>query len=223
MPHAPGIGGFVGQMRNPIAPLIVTQATTSFPITDVTSQPVNLPASRVVGNLMLAFVGTQGSKNIGAAAGWTSRFNVTNGTANSSRRLQIFTKTIDGSEGATAPFTCSPAGLGCWSVFQISGWAAMFFSAGVIGTNANPNPDLLTPSAGLAPYLWFAAFCSRSGGTSAAPAGYSNLLRVGNTSSTDVNQSSAQKTATAASEDPGTFTQSTSDVWAAATVAIQGM
>jgi hypothetical protein len=139
-----------------------------------------------------------------------------------------------GSETGTFTVTTSGAARCAMFIMSISGaHASAPPEAGgyATGTNAAANPGSLTPSWGALETLWIAVAGTGEDSTagtftavSAAPANYSGLGTAG--LSDDVVGSVAAGVAfrqlNAASEDPGTFTNDTSNTrWGAATIAVR--
>ncbi len=94
------------------------------------------------------------------------------------------------------------------------------------GANQNPNPPLVTPSWGSAEDLLIVQMChSLSATVSTWPSGYASAgpdaQEDNTTTGTSVGTASTTRTATITTEDPGTWTITASQRWAAATIAIQ--
>ena len=100
--------------------------------------------------------------------------------------------------------------------------------AGTAATGSNssaPNPPDYTSGFGVYKTLWIAT--SHSQGVSnvnSAPSGYSNFIDIStsNTGDNGAAMASATRETVAASENPGTFALSSTEDWAANTIAIQG-
>lgn len=192
------------------APVMVSRTKGSG---DASTATVTMPSGVAAGDLLMVFIGADSSSNEFAASGWTRiAFGEagTNGTA-------AFYKTAAGGD------TCTITGIDnepyAWLAARITGWsgAAPAVSSLATGNNASPNPPSLNAgSAG--EYLWLCFTSQDGGGTySAYPSGY-----TGDSSGSTANVGVAWKTSTNQTEDPGTFTCSRSDDWAAFTIATKG-
>lgn len=173
------------------------------------SLSLTMPASIVAGNLLLAIVGAKGVPSL---SGWTSVGTATNGANN----FAVFALTAVGGDTGTVSIA-SPNAIDVM-VYQVSGWSGSIAGIGYAsasGTISAPNPPNLTMAAGSNTYLWFAATIG-SATVSAGPSGFSGFTTVVESSFV---LGTAWLQATAASEDPGTFT-GTSTNWVAATVGI---
>jgi hypothetical protein len=198
-------------------PAIVSSIGTNGPSA---SSPavVSLPASLVSGNKIVIIFGHNPTATVTTPSGWTLLDSVQSTIGTNDRKLYIFEKTSDGTEGATVNITISGQ---TWSAvaYQISGSASATLVAKVGASVASVNPDPPNNNPGSSALtLWIAAACKRQTTTlSAAPSGYANLV-TGLSSGSNVSTAAADKTSTASSEDPGTFTGTGSDNWAAITL-----
>jgi len=200
----------------------VTSASTSWSLT----YPTNLAN----GDLILLFFALNDVQTPSLPAGWVVDY----GT-NSPVLQGIGKKKSDGSETGTFTLSITGAVTGAWRVFRITGWEGTlgtaggnFSSSGAVpeatgsGTSTTPDPPSLNPNNwGTENTLWFAvAGADASPSFSGFPASYTNT-------SSDVPGGSApsmgiaRRELTAASENPGTFTVSTSSAWICLTAAVR--
>lgn len=197
---------------------------------DTTSASIPYPAVPTDG-LVVIIVGTDGSAtHSGATAGW-----LVNGSAGSNPRIYTYSRYFgSGASAGNLAFTLSSAESGSAHIFIFQGGYASnteaddVLTAETSGTSANPNPPSHTPTFGTGgaasrDYYWIAAATWSSGSSiTAAPSGYSDLVVTNDAPGTaHAGLASARKTATASSENPGTFTGSVSSGYAAVTVAIR--
>lgn len=102
---------------------------------------------------------------------------------------------------------------------RVGGSTGIEASTGVTGTSAAPDPDALGPTWGSAPSLWVAAAAHRDTvALTCGPSGYSDFLSQ---SANQVTVGVASRQLSAGSENPGSFTASASDNWAAVTLALR--
>lgn len=186
-----------------------------------TSHVISLPAGLASGNLLI--ICWSGHSAAGAPTtptGWTELFNSAPfGT------FAIYYRVSDGGEGASVTLTSASSGVSCHASYRISGYAGTpEVSSAATGTSTNGDPGTLTPSWGTDDVLWLAAMGgigASSPTVSVAPTGYSALIANATEGGiNDVLLGTAQKTANASSENPGTFT-SGSTTWAAATIGVR--
>lgn len=201
-----------------------------------TSWTLTYPTNIAAGDLLLAFVAIDGGGS-GASfpAGW-----VTVSQTSTANVIALSKKKAVGSE--TGTFTMTTASeQGAWRIFRIpaatwEGTLGTDWDAGAgsvdyyIGTSASdtPNPPNFDPPGwDVEDTLWFAA-CSvdTSRTISQFPAGWTNKTGTNGDVSGGSNGATlgiAVLSAATASQDPGTFTISTSDDWVAVTVAVRPM
>jgi hypothetical protein len=212
---------FAGAAEFPVVVSTNTSATNA----SQANHTVNLPGSIVAGNLLIvvASIGTGTAQTV-AISGFAQLHNNVSG----GDRLIIFTKTADGSEGATINMTTSGNVPTAENSYQISGWGGIE-AASTTGTGANPDPPNLSPSWAITKTLWLAAVSART------TAG--NVLTVSTFPSTFTDgiqaswalavapggvAGSARLASAVASMDPGTFALNTgsSVTWTAGTIGI---
>lgn len=197
----------------------VVQSRSSYDASVLTTHPVTLPSGIVAGDILVMACTSNGNvPPTGPPAGWAQEILNVGGGTGTDRFLAVFSKTADGSEGATVDVDMASGVSLNALVWRISG-GALVEGTSTSSSGTTPNPPSLSPSWGARDTLWIALFAAREGSASAYPAGYSNG-RYSNHSTTFV-VGGAEKSSNAASEDPGTFTIPSSAVWVGGTVAIQ--
>lgn len=203
---------------------VVKETTTSKTTTAGFTHTVNLPGNIRSGNLLIVGICVDSTPTVVFPAGYTSFFAKQNLGANV--KLEVAYRQADGGEGATISVITTASVESSETAYRIANHEdpstqAPEGSSGASGTSTTPDPDSLTPTGGSKKYLWL-AYHGHDGNktTSAFPTSYSNGISTegGNASSTGIG--SAELENEASSEDPGTFTISGSDEWAAGTMAI---
>ncbi len=208
----------------------VVNTNESATTTAGTSHVVNLPASLVVGNLIIVIT------NIGSTlatfntlAGWTELLDegVANGNA-------VWARQVDGTEGSTVTFTSSANTRDASVSYQISGAdylavRAPEFSTVATGTSTTPDATTCTPTGGAKDYLWI-TFFGMAGEqadddtlVTTAPTNYGGTLeKTCGVAGTNLGGmlGSAHRTNNAASEDAGSWTAIDNAAWRAMTMAI---
>lgn len=190
---------------------------------------VAMPASVSAGDLLIMMVVRDGlttGTNLGTPAGWASIWNNSGG---GTHRFAGYAKDAVGTEGGTTvnvTITASDNDA-CAQVYQITNWHGDLTGvedAQASGAN-NPNPPTLTPSWGNTDTLWIAAYARDGAG---APDAYPTNYSTGQTytesgaTASFVAIASARRELTAATEDPGVFTQGSVN-WIASTIAVRGI
>ena len=208
---------------------VVQTTNESATTTAGTSHIVNLPTGITAGELLVVLMAIGSTAaTVNVLAGWSEVLD-----ASQANDLKVLVRQADGSEGATVTFTTSAATRDASISYRISGALPLAIrapeiSAVATGSSTTPNPGTVTPTGGTKDYLWLAAF-TRDGEAldddawcSAAPAGYTNLLRKAcGTAGTNLGGliASAQLGSAVSTQDPGTFTASTG-AWRAYTIAV---
>jgi hypothetical protein len=209
-------------------PAVVNTATTSG-TTAVTSAVINLPASIVAGNLLVAIHRSAAAGAHGWPAGWTELADSTGDPTDDN--TSIAWRKADGAEGATVTVTQGSSKFASL-VYQISGAADPTIqppeiSTEAVASSASPNPTTCTPTGGAKDYLWL--WLGGWGGEqtsppASTPTNYTNALGadsgVASTPATNVRVASARRELNAASEDPPLWTISVIDSWIAWTMAV---
>lgn len=203
--------------------------TTSFP-TDSTTHNVQMPATVNAGDLLVAFIATDGTPNVATPSGWTWFFGW-DGWGGATNKFSMFAKKAAGTEdGTTVDFQTTVAEKAAAHVYRITGWRDSgtltndieWSNAGA--TSANPNPPSLNPATwDVESTLWIVAYgADGDQDASAYPALYvDGAYTQSDNSATSASMGSAWRSAVTASEDPGTFTVAASEFWIASTVAVR--
>lgn len=207
---------------------VKTVTTTAF-ATSVTSMPVNLPASIVSGQLLIALVEVRNSGTWTKPTGWSDISTLSQtGGGGGVGKLNGFYRIADGTEGSTATWTAGTSTTGIWQVLQINNWdgTAPPEATTTSGDSSAANPPSESPSWGAANNLWIAVAghaASTTAAWSAGPSGYDSFEDDGASSGgAAVSLATAVNYTSASSEDPGAFTVSGSNrFWAAATMAVK--
>ena len=131
----------------------------------------------------------------------------------------VFAKIADGNDGLTVrtPGTNEQAS---WVSFRIANHGGLPVAVSANGSSTNSNPPAITPPWGTQDYLFIAARMGDANvGATGAPSGYSNLTGVTHANTAGASVHTAEKSANASTEDPGTFTSAT-EQWATFTIAV---
>lgn len=208
----------------------VAASNTSQQTSNSATHTVNLPTGIVSGNLLLVFFACDGNTTAEVttpASGWETLFtqNVLADTA----FLKVFYRFADGGEGSTITITTGATEQSNHISFRITGAHASevpaFASTRPGSSSANPNPPSLNPANwDVEDTLWIAlaAWDGSPTGTGYPTDYTSNQITVQNpVGSGSAGIIVATRELAAASEDPGTFTMSASEQWAAATIAVR--
>lgn len=209
----------------------IASTTTTLTATEVTTHTGNYPATVNADDLLvLLYASGWGGGTVTTPTGYdgTIKFDASNGT---SSRLSGFVKKAAGTEGGgTVDVVTSDAAQGIIRIFRITGWyntlsGGVEFGTAATGNDASPDSPNLAPAWGSADNLWIAAHGTRglTADTTAYPSGYSGGTYSENAAENGsaCGMGSAYKQATAASENPGVFTNANSAYWVAQTIAIR--
>lgn len=179
-----------------------------------------LPNNIAAGNLLLLMLSQNGNRD-SSSSGWTSLFTDRTGALVTDRRLKIFWREADGTEGQTVTVLNDGIDVIAAVIYRISNWAGddPEVSASAKGTSALADPANLIPSWGLANTLWLPVASLRGVSVTAFPAGYKN--NISTLSGSQMLIGTARKQTYATSEDAGPFTQDEADVWVAVTVGVK--
>lgn len=190
---------------------------------NTTSHLVNLPTMPAsVGSLLIVLFSVDGNPSVTWPSGWSSLFATANGSTN---RLEARYRVADGTEVGTITLTTSASEGSAHTTYRITGHNSSTDppEAGIsaTGTNTNPDPPSLTPTGGAKDYLWLAVQGNDGNrSTDAYPTNYTNGINNRWASANGVGVGSARRLLNAASDNPGTFTISSSDDWVAQTLAV---
>lgn len=197
-------------------PQVIASATTAL-AGGGAAKSANLPSGIVAGMMLVVVAATNGDENYSTPAGWTKLFEKKNGTGSQDRNVGVFTRIADGTEGSSmGAIASSSAGLAAIALTIGGSRGAEVNATGVSASSGTAvNPPSLTLSGGAAPALWMAVAACRSTSFSAFPPGYTGL----SANNSNMIVGLAYKTLQAATEDPGNFTQASSDSQACTTLA----
>jgi hypothetical protein len=204
--------------------------------TNSTTWTLTYPTNLASGDLILAFIGRDGGTGVGTwPANW-SAFTVNQGAT----CLNLATKLSDGTETGTFNVTGLPSEQGGWRVLRVTGWSGGYTgiinngvndsngvkSSSATGTSANPDCPSNNPiNWDVEDTLWIAVCSVDTSRTfSAWPSGYSPGDNTWDDVSGGANGASLSvqwRNSAAASEDPGAWTISASDDWAATLLAVR--
>lgn len=190
----------------------VTDRSTVAVNNTVTSHTVNMPSNISVGNKLMAYFFNTHIGDVPANAGWTAVSSANGNMSANTGSVHVFERTADGTEGATQTFTTSSTRNTVTICDRISGHANAATSGGpATGSTASPDPGSFSPAAGSKDYLWIAitGYSNGQSTVSTYPSGYTDGHNPRNNSASFRGGGIAYKTATAATEDPGSFTLDT--------------
>ena len=139
-----------------------------------------------------------------------------------SRVVAVYETTATGSEGSSITLTWDAASSAVVYLRRITGHDSATPSEVTFatGASATPDPASITPAGGSDDYLYRAGCMWRENETASAyPAGYSGGLTVIASSLTIGSADAYKETTASSSEDPGTFTRASTNVWNCGTVA----
>uniref|UniRef100_UPI003F49A749 hypothetical protein n=1 Tax=Pseudonocardia sp. CA-138482 TaxID=3240023 RepID=UPI003F49A749 len=210
-------------------PTVVSQ--TPVQIAAAASYTVTMPAGGTNGDLWLVVADIDATHTPATTStGWT-RIGVSGTGAGTS--FGAFGG-IKGTASTSLVLTNGSITVVCQTnTFIITGWAGVVANIGFADftnsstADATPNPPALTPTGGAQDYLWIVNCSLPTSATGAqpttAPTNYTNLLispTSGSGSASIGNLATAWRNLNAATEDPGTFSGGTSNLWSAETLAI---
>lgn len=206
-------------------------------VSNSSSWTLTYPTNLASGDLILAFVATDGSPSYSFPAGWV----LVNGNVvgnGGAVQGQVAKKLSDGTETGTFTLTLGASEQGAWRIFRITGWEGTLgttwdntnaasgsvtiarVSAG--GASSTPDPPNLDPlNWATEDTLWIATCMVDTSRTI-------SVYPLADNNTADVSGGAGGATLglctlndAVSSKDPGTFTISTSDDWGAATVAVR--
>lgn len=202
-------------------PTVVARQTGST-TTNAGTHSVTFPAGVTAGELLLAFVASDGGPIIDSSSGL---WNKIAGQHRNSTNVAgaVLAKIADGSDTLTVRTRVGDASSSemiSWVTMRISGHGGMPAGIGANGSSTNSDPPAITPPWGTQDYLFIAA---RMGDAqvpaTAAPTNYSTLTGVTHSSVNGACVHTAERSLNASTENPGTFTSAT-EQWAALTIAV---
>jgi len=204
-------------------PAIQTSDTQTYNGNNAYDHILNLATNISAGDLLIMIFATDGDNTVSNWDGFTEIFSEDNSTGAS---LHIGYKIASGSEGATITVTVSVFEAAASICYRItgddSGSNPPEVSTVATGNSANPDPASLTPTGGAKDYLWIACEGNdRNYYATAWPSSYSiDQQSEYFDGAAGCNVGAAARELNASSENPGTFTISTSEQWIACVVAI---
>ena len=208
--------------------LRIKASGTGFNGSNSTSQAVALHAGVFSGDIILVIMGVDcpsAATTVTWPGGWTELLDYGKVGGGEKAMLTVGYKSAAGGE-TSVTVTSADSETSSYIYYIIGGAGTPEVSAGAEGGNAAPDPDNISPSGGLADYIFIAAMAADDENTepTSAPSGYAALLTAvsGSDGFSEVSVGSAHKEASASSENPGTFTIPVSDAWVAATIAVPG-
>jgi len=212
---------------SPPASLAIAATNSYFDATGSTTHNVNLPSGIASGNLLMVFCEFNATSTVTDPSGWAVTLSAVN-----TDTWRIYSRIANGSEGSTVAVTLSNAQRAACLSYRITGnrngvtSSEIEVSSAVNATTATPDPPSLSPAWGSAENLWFAvAFVSDGnyGPVTAYPTNYS-LSQLDQGTTTGGNGGGVTigvRLLTASSEDPGTFTTTTSRIRSTYTLAVR--
>lgn len=197
-------------------PVINSRTFSSTNATSV-SHITTLPALTVGRKFILVMTNANAAVTTTMPAGWTRV------TPSASLFIHVWERVVDGTEGASVTVTSSTAQKSDQAIYEVSNYSGTAeVGTEATGTNTTPDPPAVTPSWGADSAMVLALYCNNTATAPAsAPSGYSNLSSV-NAGGAQPGLGMADKTITASSEDPGTFSATGATVWYSQTIAIRG-
>lgn len=179
---------------------------------------VDMPATVLPGDLLLACVVSGNQIALSTPSGWTSKVNE---SFSSTVRVAVFAKVAVGNEdGQSINFGGSTPASKVAHVFRITDWKGAIDGVEVAFTGGM-NPPSLSPSWGVRDTLWVAmAGIDAADVTTAPPSGFTNHLSTWTDGSSDCVVSTAYREERSATVDPGAFTGGNSNS-GSVTIAVQ--
>src|SRR3972149_3604995 len=203
--------------------------------TNSTSWTLTYPTNLVSGDLILAFVATDGVAVPTWPSGWRAE-----DRGSGDNELYWAKKLSDGTETGNFTLTLDATQQGCWRVLRITGWQGTLGTVwdnitnggAVIAPRLNPNigtdtapdsPSLDPANWGVEDTLWFAIASSDHGNTTYTgfPTGWTNTSAQESGGANGAALGTARLERALASIDPGVFTTDASEGWGAITLAIR--
>jgi N-acetylneuraminic acid mutarotase len=225
------MGGACASATAPTVSSVTTTNTGTGFATDSTTHNVSMPATTAAGDLLLMLLSTDDSATVtdpDGAGGWTELQTLNNST---NVRGSVWGKIATGSDGTTVNFATSTTQSAAAQVYRVlaAEWYGgnltngVSVSSGVSATTQTPDPPSLDPSWDTENALWLAY---AAGGTYTSvttyPTNYTNGTHAaGNTGAAGASVSSARRTLSASSENPGTFNMNASNASVAFTIAVR--
>lgn len=202
------------------SPAFIGTAATGQTGSNTTTHNINMPTGIQVGEILLVAFSVDSNPTISidtatSGVNWNRLGQFGGGSIG--QNYDFFWKVAEGSDALRLTTSASEqSGHACQ---RIANATNIEFGATAEANDVNADPPSITPSAGNREYLFVALMGAEVGdGPTAAPTNYSGLVAV-NGSGTSGSVGMAYRLLTAASEDPGPFTNTTGR-WGAVTAAI---
>ena len=187
----------------------------------VNTHDVTLPASVAAGDLIIAWIFKDGNSTFAWPSPWVELADQTISTV---ACMTIGYLIASGGETTVAVTATGTAERSTHIAIRITGWHGTTppaISTVATGASTTPNPGSLNPAAwDVEDTLWIASYGIDSGVPSAYPLPDNNISSGASPTSAAYGGICSDELAQA-SLDPGTFTNSTSDNWAAYTIAVR--
>ncbi|OGO35303.1 MAG: hypothetical protein A2Z03_07780 [Chloroflexi bacterium RBG_16_56_8] len=211
---------------------ILRDSNNGIQSSDTTSHTVNLPATVVSGDLLIVMMAFDGAPSVtwdnSSHGTWTQYINTADGS--SQVKLVIYAKVADGTEGGgTLSIGTGTSEQSAHRSVAYQNWegtlaGGLNVPAAASGASTTPDPPAAGDSWGTVDRATIAvAAWDRNRSLSNYPANYNDNHYTdssGGVSGTNI--ASAKRGAAEGSQNPGTFTISSSDEWVAATISIKG-
>ena len=206
-------------------PQVVGTPVTTAQSNSTSSRNITLPSGIAAGDLLLLFlvVGTSSAVTFTPPSGFSAVAGA--GTSSTTCNADAFYKIADGTESGTVISVLSaPTNISVASAYRVQGADPAYAPEGVAttGTGTAPNPPSLTPSWGSAETLWFATFGKRTGilsSLSAYPADYTSNQTTRDESTVMIGVATDE--VATGTENPGSYTLTSSADWMASTIAVR--
>ena len=214
---------------------VIQQSTTGVVGTAAAASTsvITLPSTINSGDMLLAIFTANGGTgstitwNSSAVGTWTQ---LASNTQSTGFRSEIWYRFADGTEdGKNVTIDLDTARTSAWIVYRVSGISPVtpnITSADFAqSSTSTPNPPSLTPSWGQQDTLWLAVLShgGLSGTITGVPANYSNNVASYGSGTTRVSIFSTDRSLNASTEDPGTYTRSSTGNSLALTIALRGV
>ncbi len=202
-----------------ICPTVVTRTAASSNASADTSHVLTLSGTAQAGELLVGCIASNGAVTAHSWSTWTELFDTDQGNVVASCAYKVAV----GGE-TTENVTSTGSDTSHYVAFRISGQhvsSAPEAGTTSTGSSVSPDPPSLSFSWGAVEQTLViaVAFLANNQGFTGYPAGYSNTQQAGGAAQSE-NIGSAENCVSAASENPGAFTQPTGS-WAANTLAIR--
>jgi hypothetical protein len=213
----------------------VATSSTGTVTSNATAWTLTYPTSVAANDLLLAFVATDGVTTATWPTGWIKAATITD--SGNSTTLHVAKKNGATTDTGNFTVTMSATEQGGWRIFRITGWKATIgttfdnttnsgsveFGGTATGASTSSDSGSLNPANwDTEETLWFSAIAvDTTPSVSTFPTGAGTTYAMTASSATSAGLGVASFNEYAASKDPGAFTISSSDDWAAATVAVR--